>query len=177
MSCPFCAIVAKWKASTLNGPQMQSEHLPHDFLMTLVISSFMVGLTVTIHFFGLAVLIRLLRVGREDILVKRQHIARRMFIIMFAVFGLFAIHTIEIWSYAGLYHFVLGAIRDFETAVYYSTVSFVSLGYGDVVLPKRWRLIGAIEAANGVILLGWSTAFLVTVIGRLQALEHEWLDR
>jgi Ion channel len=156
---------------------MQSEHLSHDFLITLIIASVMVALTVTIHFCGLAVLMRLLRRGPNAAALESQHVVTRMLTILFVVFGLFAVHTVEIWSYAALYHYVLQAVSDFETAVYYSTVSFVSLGYGDVVLPKRWRLIGAIEAANGLILFGWSTAFLVTVIARLQALEHEWLDR
>jgi F0F1-type ATP synthase membrane subunit c/vacuolar-type H+-ATPase subunit K len=156
---------------------MQTENMPHDFLMTLIIATFMVGITVVVHFFGLAILMRILRGRGDDGVVLKPHVAQRMFTILFVIFGLFAVHSIEIWSYAALYHYVLGAIGDFETALYYSTVSFVSLGYGDVVLAKKWRLIGAIEAANGVILLGWSTAFLVTVIGRLQVLEHEWLDK
>lgn len=156
---------------------MPVEPLAQPVFLTLVVSSIMVALTVTIHFFGLAILIRLLRNGRDRALHRGQHIGRRMLTIMFVVFGLFGVHTIEIWSYAALYHFVLGTMADFETSLYFSTVTFVSLGYGDVLLPKQWRLVGAIEAANGIILLGWSTAFLVTVISRLQALEHEWLDR
>lgn len=156
---------------------MPVQQLSHSFLMTLVVASTMVAITVVIHFFGLAVLIRLLSKGRDPKLQRGQHITKRIFTILFVVFGLFAVHTIQIWSYAILYHFVLGAIDEFETALYFSTVSFVSLGYGDVVLPKQWRLVGAIEAANGLILLGWSTAFLVTVINRLRALEHDWLDR
>jgi Ion channel len=156
---------------------MQTELITHDFFMTLIVSCFMVAITVITHFLGLAVLIRLLRNGRDHVFHRGQHIARRMMTIMFVVFGLFAVHTVEIWSYAALYHFVLNTTTDFEAALYYSTVTFVSLGYGDVLLSKQWRLVGAIEAANGVILLGWSTAFLVTVISRLQALEHEWLDR
>ena len=156
---------------------MQPETLTHDFFVPLVVSCLMVAMTVIIHFFGLAILIRLLGNTKDKAFKRGTHILSRMFTIMSVVFGLFAVHTIEIWSYAVLYHFVLDTMPDFETALYYSTVTFVSLGYGDVVMPKQWRLVGAIEAANGVILLGWSAAFLVTVITRLQALEHEWLDR
>jgi uncharacterized membrane protein YidH (DUF202 family) len=156
---------------------MQTDHLSHDFMITLLIASIMVALTVIIHFCGLALLMRLLRQSRAGMKPENQHIIMRMVTILCVVFGLFAIHTLEIWFYAVLYHFVLNAVADFETALYYSTVSFVSLGYGDVILSKQWRLIGAIEAANGLILFGWSTAFLVTVIAKLQALEHEWLDR
>lgn len=92
------------------------------------------------------------------------------------MFGIFALHTVEIWLYAALY-FILGELRSFETALYFSTVSFASVGYGDVVLSVRWRLVSAIEAANGVILFAWSTAFLLGVTGRLRLLEHEWLER
>lgn len=156
---------------------MSVENFSQPVFRTLVVSSVMVALTVTIHFFGLAILIRRLGNARDPTSRKGKHIRRRMLTIMFVVFGLFGVHTVEIWSYAALYHILLGAMADFETALYYSTVTFVSLGYGDVLLPKLWRLVGAIEAASGIILLGWSTAFLITVINRLQALEHEWLDK
>jgi hypothetical protein len=92
------------------------------------------------------------------------------------VLGLMAIHTLEIWLYA-LAFLAVGALGDFETALYFSTTSFTTLGYGDVVLDRQWRLLGAIEGANGLLLWGWSTAFLFSVIGRMRALEHDWLER
>jgi hypothetical protein len=51
------------------------------------------------------------------------------------------------------------------------------LGYGDVVLDRQWRLFGAIEGANGLLLFGWSTAFLFDIIRRLRTLEEGWLER
>lgn len=147
-----------------------------DIWDTLAISSVMVAATVTIHFVGLATLMLMIRQRQPLADPDTRHISLRVLAILFVVFGLFAVHTIEIWLYAMVYYFGLHAFQDFETALYFSTVTFVSLGYGDVILPRDWRLVGAIEAANGVILLGWSTAFLITVIGRLRALEHEWLD-
>jgi hypothetical protein len=147
-----------------------------DIWDTLAISSAMVAMTVVIHFIGLAFLMNMIRQREPDRAGLKRHMSKRIFAILFVVFGLFAIHTCEIWLYAVVYHYGMQAFGDFETALYFSTVTFVSLGYGDVILPRDWRLVGAIQAANGVILLGWSTAFLVTVIGRLRALEHEWLD-
>ena len=97
-------------------------------------------------------------------------------LVLFVVFGIFAIHTVEIWLYAAFYYGV-GALREFENALYFSTVSFASLGYGDIVLSREWRLVSAIEAANGVILFAWSTAFLLSVMARLRSLEHDWLER
>ena len=69
-----------------------------------------------------------------------------------------------------------GALPALEPALYFSTVTFVALGYGDIVLGPQWRMISAIEAANGVILIAWSTAFLFSVTARLRALEHTWLE-
>jgi hypothetical protein len=72
---------------------------------------------------------------------------------------------------------IVGALPDFESALYFSTTSFTSLGYGDVVLDRRWRLFGAIEGANGLLLFGGSTAFMLSIIHRLRTLEHDWLER
>jgi hypothetical protein len=92
------------------------------------------------------------------------------------VFGLFALYTIQIWLYAAPYR-TLGELRTLEEALYFSTVTLVSLGYGDVVLTPTWRVLSAIEGANGVILIAWSIAFLLAVTGCLKIFEHEWLER
>ena len=97
-------------------------------------------------------------------------------VILLVVLGIVAIHTVEIWLY-GFAFWAIGAVHDFESALYFSTVTFTTLGYGDIVLDGKWRLFGAIEAGNGLILFGWSTAFLLSVTGRLRMLEHDWLER
>src|SRR4029453_12186556 len=64
--------------------------------------------------------------------------------------------------------FVLASVLpDFETAAYFSLTSYTTVGYGDVVLPGGWRLLGPIEAAVGVLMLGWSTGVLVASLGRV----------
>ncbi|MBC7768246.1 MAG: two pore domain potassium channel family protein [Phycisphaerales bacterium] len=141
----------------------------------LGMSSLMVAATVTVHFFGLLTLLYLLR--RHGVRFRaNESVLGQGALIMTVIFGLFAIHTVEIWLYA-LAYLLLGAAVDFETALYFSTVTFASLGYGDIVLSRDWRLFGAIEAANGVILFAWSTAFLLSVMARLKTLEHDWLER
>jgi len=97
-------------------------------------------------------------------------------VILFVVLGLVAIHSVEIWLYGAAF-WAIGAVKDFETALYFSTVTFTTLGYGDVVLEGNWRLFGAIEAGNGLILFGWSTAFLLSLTSRLRLLEHDWLEK
>ena len=47
---------------------------------------------------------------------------------------------------------ILGEFSDFTTALYHSAVNFITLGYGDIVMSKRWRMLGPIEAANGILM-------------------------
>jgi len=78
---------------------------------------------------------------------------------------LFLGHIVQIWLWAWLY-LGLGEFSDLKTSLYFSTVTITTLGYGDIVLSQSWRLLGAIEAASGVLLFGWSTAILVAVLVR-----------
>jgi Ion channel len=141
----------------------------------LGLASSMVVVTVVIHFLGLLLLIRLME--RHGPRVDHWHrVTRQSLFLVMAVLGIVVLHTLEIWAYATLY-MGLNVFDTLEPALYFSTVSFTSLGYGDLVLGPQWRILGAIEAANGLILFGWSTAFLMSLMGKLRALEHEWLER
>lgn len=71
--------------------------------------------------------------------------------------------VIESMLWAGYYTWV-GALPDFATAAYFSLVTFTSLGYGDVTLDAQWRILSAFEAANGIIMFGWTTAIIVAVV-------------
>jgi hypothetical protein len=84
------------------------------------------------------------------------------------------IHTAEIWLWAAIY-LELQAFRTFEQALYFSTVTYASLGYGDLLLPHEWRIFGAIEGAAGIIMLGISTAYLVSLLTRVKLFSHDWL--
>jgi hypothetical protein len=77
---------------------------------------------------------------------------------------LLLLHLAEaiVWA---IFYVLVGALPDLETAAYFSLTSYTTVGYGDVVLPEAWRLLGPIEAAVGVLMLGWSTGILVVVIG------------
>jgi voltage-gated potassium channel Kch len=141
----------------------------------LALASFMVGVTVIVHFAGLLTLMWLLRARGHRFRAHESAIGQGAAIV-FVVLGLVVIHTVEIWLYAMLY-FALEALPDFESALYFSTTSFTTIGYGDVVLEKKWRLLSAIEGANGLLLFGWSTAFLFSVTARMRTLEHDWLER
>lgn len=144
-------------------------------IANLLLSTVMVVATVIIHFVGLILLMRLLAL-RGHGLRPHESLPGQGVLIILVVLGLFVIHAIEIWLYAFVY-LALGAMPDFESALYYSTTAFTTVGFGDVVLPAGWRLLGAIEAANGFILFGWSIAFLMSITGKMRSFEHDWLER
>lgn len=157
---------------------MDDPNLISHFGANLGVSTLMIILTSTLHFIGLSIFTILLRADEWRQLKRGEHpFFNRYLLILFVVIGIFGLLTLEIWSYAALFHFGFGAFKDFEEALYFSIQNFVALGYGDLFLPRDWRIVGAIEAVNGVVLLGWSTAFFITVVSRLRVLEHEWLDK
>jgi hypothetical protein len=143
--------------------------------LNLGLATFMVVVTVTVHFFGLMLLTFVMSASRHH-LRPHESVVRQGALIIFVVLGIFALVTIHIWLYAALYR-ALGETPNFESALYYSTTTFTAVGFGDLVISPRWRVLSAIEAANGVILLAWSTAFMLSVTSRLRVLEHDWLER
>ena len=144
-------------------------------IASLLLATAMVTATVVIHFTGLLALLRMLGYRGHGFRAHESTLGQGALIVS-VVLGLFVIHTVEIWLYAVVY-VAIGAVTGFETALYFSTTSFASIGYGDIVLDTHWRLVSAIEGVNGLILIGWSTAFLLSLMTRLRSLEHDWLER
>ncbi len=73
--------------------------------------------------------------------------------------------------WAGLF-FAFDEFTDFATAFYHSVVNFATLGYGDIVMSPKRRLLGALEATNGVLMFGLTTGFLYTILSGL--LRRYW---
>lgn len=134
----------------------------------LLIATIMVVVTVTVHGVGLALLAKALRVETREEHAKHLNplSPRALGFTVVAVLALFALHGLEIWFYAILY-LLGGAVLDLSTAVYFSTISYAAIGFTDAYVAADWRLVAGIEGINGVLLLGWSTAFFVTMIARL----------
>jgi voltage-gated potassium channel Kch len=135
-------------------------------LLPLLTGAALVVLTVLIHAFGATYLIQLLARHytdeQGDVRPRRAGLALAV-----ASIGLLLLHWIQILIWAGAYLLLepVSPIRDFATAVYFSAVTFTTLGYGDIVLESaQWRLLTGIEALNGVLLLGLSTALLLGVV-------------
>ena len=83
-----------------------------------------------------------------------------------AVVILMAGHILQVVMWALVYHFDWGEFADFRSAIYFSLASFTTLGATDLALPPEHRMIGALEAAAGMLMFGWSTALLVGVVQR-----------
>ena len=65
-----------------------------------------------------------------------------------------------LWALLYLFDPLVAELPDLETAFYFSMVTFTTLGFGDVVLTGQWRMLASIQAANGVIIFGWTTALI-----------------
>lgn len=135
----------------------------------LAVGAGMIALCVLIHGIGLFTLRRTL-LG-EDPDRRFAHIEPLSFrgtsFTLLAVLSIILIHFVEVWLFAFLYDF-LRALPTFRDALYFSTISYSTIGYNDAPIAEEWRMIAALEGMLGVILLGWSTAFLVRVLGKLE---------
>jgi len=76
------------------------------------------------------------------------------------------LHLIQITAWALCYLWT-DAMADLPSALYFSAVTYTTTGYGDLVLPEDWRLVGAIEALTGILMCGLSTGFFFAVVSRL----------
>ena len=88
-------------------------------------------------------------------------LTRAFWIMLRIVVILLCLHALEVAAWAQFY-VARHCFPDQETAYYYSLVTYTTLGQGDVLLPRAWRITGGCEAMIGVLLFGWSTAALVT---------------
>lgn len=122
----------------------------------------LMALCVTIHAVGLA-----LAFGWLDRTSDRPRPFRRWTVLLIGIAGwTILVHLLEITVWA-LFFVWKQALPDVPTALYFSAVTYTTTGYGDVVLPKDWRLLGAIEALTGILMCGWSTGFFFAVVGRI----------
>ena len=123
------------------------------------------GVCLVIHVLGITLL-------GEELVRRREKIEARvrftylsaLLIIVFSV--VIVLHLIEalVW---GTFYFEAGLFPNFETSLYFSMESYSTIGYGDVLLPEKWRLLGTMEGISAVLLCGLSAAFLFAIISAL----------
>ena len=129
----------------------------------LAIAWCLMALCVTVHAVGLTLAFR--RLGRSPLLTDSRFWPPTWLAIRVAGW-LILLHLIEISAWA-VFYVVADGMPDLASALYFSSVTYTTTGYGDLVLPEGWRLVGGIEALTGILMCGWSTGFFFAVISRM----------
>ena len=101
--------------------------------------------------------------------LESANVLRRVALLLRLFMWIVLLHLIQVGIWAVGYW---GArqVPNLETAVYFSLVTYTTIGFGDVVLGPGWRVLAGIEGLTGILLIGWSTAFVFTVVNRMY--EH-----
>jgi len=133
-------------------------------LINMTLASLMMLVTTIFHLAGISLVILLLKAHVKH--WHHRHPFVRAYKIGEVVLFMFFLSVVEVSLWAFLY-LSLGAIKKMETALYFSMVTFTTLGYGDVLIEEKWRLIAAFEAACGIIIFGMTTALIVAVVQRV----------
>src|SRR5262245_30295938 len=137
----------------------------------LIIAFGIMGFCLVIHVLGIVFLGEYLLRRRERIEARTGlTYAAGLLILIFSV--LIVLHLFEAATWAGFYAW-RGLFRDVETSLYFSLTSYSTLGYGDVLLPAKWRLLGTIEGISGVLLCGLSISFLFVIVSALFQLRRK----
>ncbi len=134
-------------------------------LLPLLLGSLTVFISMGIQVAMVVIMLRyLIRVMNKQ--SGDQGIGFDTYVISMVLLILFVGHLaqIAIWAFLFMY---LGEFTDFLTAFYHSAVNFASLGYGDIVMSEKWRLLGALEASNGVLMFGLSAGTMLAVMTNL----------
>ena len=127
----------------------------------LLIASGLMALCVIIHAGGVTWALRRLRRTAPP-----QRFWPGTWLFILVAVWIVLLHLFEISVWAGFYVWK-GAIEDMQSALYFSAVTYTTTGYGDIVLPDEWRLVGGVEALTGILMCGWSTAFFFAIVNRL----------
>lgn len=132
-------------------------------IVKLLISFLLVALCVTAHAIGITFLFR--RIDHSTELADPRFWVPVWCLVRVAG-RLILLHLFEISLWAVFYMYG-HAMPDPQSALYFSSVTYTTVGYGDLVLPEKWRLVGGIEALTGILMCGWSTGFFFTVVTRM----------
>lgn len=130
-------------------------------LVNIAITIVMIIVTTAVHAGGMMLAVHLLKArSRKE---KKHWYQLPMFAVSGIVILMFCVSLIESFVWA-IPYLVLNVIDSIEKAIYFSMVTYTTVGYGDVVLPATWRLLASFQAANGIIMFGWTTAIVMTAI-------------
>lgn len=130
----------------------------------LLIGGFMIGISVFLNALALdRIMCQIEPLEKHARKVIKKY--WRPCLIAFLVLEIFLVHIVVMWLWAFLY-LGLGctALDGLSDALYFAVVVYTTLGFGDIILEPECRMLGGVEAANGFILFGWTTAFIFEIM-------------
>ena len=130
--------------------------------VNIVIAGCMIVVTTAIHAVGMVLVMQVFESQKSSPTRRLM----RIFLVSAVVVMMSLASLLEMLIYAVTF-LALNAIQGFEVALYFSMVTFTTLGYGDIVLSEQWRLLGSFEAVNGIIMFGWTTAIVIAAVQRI----------
>jgi hypothetical protein len=136
-------------------------------IAVILIACAMVAVTVVLHATGLVLVLRSLLKSGAELPTQTWRIAR---LLIYMTWLLVLVHFTEITAWALCYLWV-GCLPDAESAFYFSGVSYTTLGYGDLVLPKPWRMLGPLEGLAGILMCGLSAGLFFATVTRIYTLR------
>ncbi len=133
----------------------------------LITALVVIGMTICVH--GLGTSWWLHRVERRyPDANERLTTPGKAGLIIRTVLYMIVLHFVEILMWAMAYMLIVAEeFESFEAAIYFSAVTFTTLGYGDITLSSNWRLLSGFEAIGGIVLIGWTAAMLYTILQRM----------
>jgi hypothetical protein len=132
-------------------------------LAKLLISFGLMSVCVIIHASGV---MAALRHYSGSPVLKDPRLWRQTSLLIRLAAWLIVLHLIEIAAWGTIYQ-INHVMPDPHAAFYFSAVTYTTTGYGDLVLPQDWRLVGGIEALTGILMCGWSTGFFFAILARI----------
>ena len=134
-------------------------------LLQMLVGSLVISLTIVIEVTFIFAAIYLLSHHHITKFLGSEFLAL-VLTLTFVALWLLGAFSLSTWLWA--FTFIsLDCFSSFEEALYFSMVAFTSLGFGDVILPSEWRLLSGPIVANGLILFGLNTAFLIETLRRI----------
>jgi hypothetical protein len=137
-------------------------------LSKLFIAFSLMALCVTIHAMGLIAVFRRMQVWSHG---ARDFWPSTSILIRVASWTVL-LHLLQILVWAFIYSW-RDAMPDLTTAAYFSAVTYTTTGYGDLVLPVEWRLVGGVEALTGILMCGLSTGMFFAVFSDIFGLTRD----
>jgi hypothetical protein len=131
-------------------------------LWKLLIAFALMATCVVVHATGVTAVLRSPRLQPDT---QRRFWQWSWLFIRLATWIIFC-HLVEITVWAMVYWWTQ-SMPSMQAALYFSAVTYTTTGYGDLVLPVEWRLVGGVEALTGILMCGWSTGFFFSVVSRM----------